>query len=90
MLLLLRCALTIGAIYALSPLRDPLPSRLPLPSHATLPSALPSASGDLLGRLWPALDERTRASIVASAAREAADRAAAALRSVEGLDKPQR
>lgn len=76
MLLILRCALTIGAIYALSPLRDPLPP--------------PPAAAGMLARLWPSLNEGARQAIVDSATREAAERAAAALRAAQPPGSPMR
>ncbi len=72
MLLILRCALVIGAIYALSPLRDPLPVAPPTTGEGL-------AGAEALARTWSALPEETRRALAAEATRQALARARAAV-----------
>lgn len=65
---LLRCAAAIAAVYALSPVRDPLPTPPPLPAPA-----------QDAARAWSSLPEPARQAILDGLAREASERARAAL-----------
>ncbi len=76
----LRCAAAIAAIYALSPVRDPLP-----------PPAVPAPAGDA-ARAWSSLPEPARQAVLEGLAQAAAERARAALppNPGEGATKPAR
>ena len=68
MLTIVRCAVVIGVIYALSPVRDPAPEAPPA-------AKAPVQAGDAQ-RLWEAMPESARRALLETLAREALDRAA--------------
>ncbi|KAA2236265.1 hypothetical protein [Salinarimonas soli] len=72
MLTIVRCAVVIGVIYALSPVRDAAPGAPPAAKTSLQP-------GDA-ARLWEAVPENARRALLDTLAREALDRAAGAER----------
>lgn len=83
---LLRCAVAIGVIYALSPVRDPLPPASRLPGAPAL-SEVP-ARVETLSRLWGTLPAPTREILMDEAARAARERAGEALRGAPEKPRP--
>jgi len=66
MLTIVRCAVVIGVIYALSPVRGSMPDA------PALPREVEDAS-----RLWSAMPESARRALLDALARDAAERGAA-------------